>query len=131
LNLAGFKAGSCKQTEAGVLRAFLSIAVCAVAWPSMALAAADAPAQNGAFVDYCKTNSEGCIDKVARIYTAMLINATIAQKREWCPGKEANDAKVLTPKVIGWLTAHPETNGMTTNDGINKAVIQLYPCKRQ
>jgi hypothetical protein len=51
LNLAGFKAGSCKQTEAGVLRAFLSIAVCAVAWPSMALAAADAPAQNGAFVD--------------------------------------------------------------------------------
>ena len=76
-----------------MLRAFLSIAVCAVAWPSMALAAADAPAQNGAFVDYCKTNSEGCIDKVARIYTAMLINATIAQKREWCPGKEANDAK--------------------------------------
>ena len=110
-------------------RAFLLIARCAVMWPSMAVAA-DVPAQTGAFVVYCKTNSEGCVDKVAGIYTAMLINATIAQKREWCPAKDADDMKVLTPKVTGWLTAHPEAHGTTTNDGIKMAVIQLYPCKR-
>ena len=69
-----------------MLRAFLSIVVCAVVWPSLALAA-DAPGQTGAFVVYCKTNSEGCIDKVAGIYGATLINDTIAagqgKKREW------------------------------------------------
>jgi hypothetical protein len=134
LDFGSFKAGSFKQTEAGVLRAFLLIALCAVAWPSMVLAVADAPAQTGAFVAYCKTNSEGFTDKIAGMYAAMLINSTIAagqaKDREWCPAKEGNDMKVLTPKVIGWLTTHPEDNSKTTNDGIKMAVIQLYPCKR-
>ena len=98
----------------------------------MALAAADAPLQTGAFVAYCKTDSEGCAEKIAGIYAARLINSTIAagQTKEWCPAKEADDMKVLTPKVTGWLTAHPEANGKTTNDGIKMAVVQLYPCKR-
>ena len=115
-------------------RDFLLVALCAVMWPSVAPAAAEAPGQSGAFVAYCKTNSEGCIDKVAGIYAATLINDTIAagqgKKREWCPAKEADDAKVLTLKVVGWLTAHPEANGTTTYDGIKMAVMRLYPCKR-
>ena len=117
-----------------MLRTFLSIALCAVMWPSVAPAANDAPGQTGAFVAYCKTNSEGCIDKVAGIYAATLINDTIAagqgKKRDWCPAKEADDAKVLTPKVVTWLTAHPEANSTTTNDGIKMAIMRLYPCKR-
>jgi Rap1a immunity proteins len=132
--LRGFVAGSFKQAEASVLRAFLVIALCAVLSPPMALAAADAPGQAGAFVAYCKTNSDGCADKIAGIYATMLINSTIAagqaKDREWCPAKEANDMKVLTPKVMGWLIAHPEAGSKTTNDGIKMAVIQLYPCKR-
>lgn len=117
-----------------MVRNFLSIALCVVVGQSMAQAAAEAPGQTGAFVAYCKTNSEGCIDKVAGIYAATLINDTIAagqgKKREWCPAKEADDAKVLTPKVVGWLTAHSEANGATTNDGIKMAIMRLYPCKR-
>jgi hypothetical protein len=134
LNFHSFKADSLEQAEAGVLRAFLLIALCAVLWPSMALAVADAPGQTGAFIAYCKTSSEGCAEKIAGIYAAMLINSTInagqTKDREWCPAKEADDMKVLTPKVIGWLTAHPEAAGKKTYDGVKMAIIQFYPCKR-
>ena len=103
-----------------MLKAFLLTASCAIVWPSIALAVADAPGQTGAFVAYCKTNSEGCTDKIAGMYAAMLINNTIAvgqaKDREWCPAKEGNDMNVLAPKVIGWLTSHPEAGSKTTND---------------
>jgi hypothetical protein len=133
-SLKAGKDGSSKQTEARVLRVFLLIAFCAVAWPSIAFAVTDAPGQTGAFVAYCKTDSEGITEKIAGTYAAMLINNTIAvgqaRNRKWCPAAEANDMKVLTPKVTEWLTAHPEANSKTTNEGIEMAVIQLYPCKR-
>jgi hypothetical protein len=99
--------------------------------PSIAFAVDKAPDQTGAFLAYCKTNSEGCADKIAGIYVTMLINVTIQPKdRKWCPAKEADDVKVLMPKVIGWLSAHSEASSKTTNDGIEMAIIQLYPCKR-
>jgi hypothetical protein len=36
----------------------------------------------------------------------------------------------VTQAVVRWLAAHPETNNKTTNEGIELALIQLYPCKR-
>jgi Rap1a immunity proteins len=99
--------------------------------PSIAFAVNDAPSQTGAFLAYCKTNSEGCADKIAGIYAAMLVNQTINPgNRKWCSAKEANDMKILVPKVMGWLSAHSEANSNATNDGIEMAIIQLYPCKR-
>jgi hypothetical protein len=89
----------------------------------------DVPSQTGAFLDYCKTNSEGCLNEIADMSFAMLVTDTKA-KKEWCPTKETDDVKVLTPKVVGWLTAHPEVSNKTTDDGIKAALIQLYPCKR-
>lgn len=116
-----------------MLRAVLLIAVCAVVRTSIVPALADAPGNTGAFVSYCRTNSEECSDKIAEIYATMLINSTIsagqAKAPKWCPAKEATDMKVLTPKVTGWLSTHPEANSKTTNDGIEMAIIQLYPCK--
>ena len=50
--------------------------------------------------------------------------------KEWCPAKETDDVRILTPKVVGWLAAHPEINNKPTNDGIKTALVQLYPCKR-
>ncbi len=114
-----------------MLRSLYFIALCAVVLPSIAFAVDEVPSQTGAFLAYCKTNSEGCTDKIAGIYAAMLINQTIhPSDRKWCPAKEADEVKVLASKVMGWLSAHSEANNKTTNDGIEMAIIQLYPCKR-
>jgi hypothetical protein len=101
-------------------------------WPLMSVvsarAADDAPPQSGAFLAYCKTNREGCSDKIADINFAMMVTAPI--NRKWCPGADTTGVDSLTPKVVQWLTAHPETNSKTTNEAIELAVIRLYPCKR-
>ncbi len=115
-----------------MLRVIVLFVSCAVAWSSVATAADDAPLQTSAFIAYCKSNSSGCADKIAEMYAAMLILNTVQiRDRIWCPADEANDIKVLAPRVIGWLTAHPEAGSKTTNDGIQAAVTQLYPCKRR
>jgi len=93
-----------------------------------ARAADEAPPQIGTFLSYCKSDSKGCADKISGISFAMLVTSPIDHK--WCPTKEADDVDVLAPKVVQWLTAHPETNDMKTNDGIQLALSQLYPCKR-
>jgi hypothetical protein len=113
-----------------MLRLLCLIASAAVVLPSTAFAADDAPSQTVAFVAYCKINNAGCNGKIAEIYATMLINKTInPADRSWCPAKQAVDIKVLAPKVMGWLSVHPEANSKTTNDGIQMAVVQLYPCK--
>ena len=93
-----------------------------------AWAADEVPSQIGAFLSYCKTDSKGCADKISDISFAMMVTSPIDHK--WCPTKDANDVDILAPKVVQWLTAHPEKNNMKTNDGIQLALIQLYPCKR-
>jgi hypothetical protein len=93
-----------------------------------AAAADDVPSQTGAFLVYCKTNSEGCLNKIAEVSFVMLVTNFGANK-VWCPAKETDDVKALTPKVVRWLTAHPEVKNKTTDDGIKTAFIQMYPCK--
>ena len=111
-----------------IIRA-LAVATCSLVILGTAASAGDAPSQTGAFVAYCKTNNEGCLDKIAEMSFAMLVTNT-GSKKAWCPTKETDDVKILTPKVVGWLTAHPEINKKKTNDGIKTALVQLYPCKR-
>ena len=104
------------------------IALGATIWPLAALAANDAPNQTDAFLAYCKINNEGCIDKVAEISFAMMV--TNPRDHKWCPTKEIDDVKILTPKAVQWLTAHPEANSKTTDKGIEYALAKMYPCKR-
>lgn len=113
-----------------MLSKFILIALTSVSFGSFAVAADDVPSQTGAFLAYCKTNSEGCINKVAEVSFVMLMGNTGA-KKEWCPqAKDVDDVQVLTPKVVQWITAHSENNNMKTSDGIKDALIKLFPCKR-
>lgn len=105
---------------------FLST-LCFVVLPIAAFAAGATPTQTGAFLGYCKTNSQGCIDKVTEIKFAVMIMEPINHKA--CPPAETDDAKALTSRVVQWLTAHSETNGETTDNGIQIALSKLYPCK--
>ena len=106
----------------------LAIVTCSAVILGTAAKADDAPSQTGAFLAYCKTNSKGCVDKIANISFAMLVSNPIDHK--WCPAKETDDVDALTPKVVQWLAAHPETTSKKTNEGIELALTQLYPCKR-
>ena len=106
----------------------LAIATCSLLILGTAATADNVPSQTGAFLAYCKTDSEGCLNKIAELNFVMLVTNTGA-KKEWCPAKETDDVKALTPKVVGWLTAHPEVNNKTTDDGIKTALIKMYPCK--
>jgi hypothetical protein len=125
------KMAQLNQRGANMLRSLCLIALAAVVLSSTAFAADDAPSQTGAFLSYCKTNDAGCTGKISDMYTAMLIIvSTNPAGRTWCPAKQAVDIKVLAPKVVGWLSAHPEANSKPTNDGIQMAVTALYPCKR-
>ena len=91
-------------------------------------AADDAAQRVGAFIADCKTNREACTNKVADLNAAMMITAPL--DRKWCPGKETTDVNLVTTKVVQWLTAHPEAHNKTTSEGIEEALIQLYPCRR-
>jgi len=108
---------------------FLMAVLFLTAWvltPNTIWAEDHVPAKTGAFLAYCKTNNQGCVDEVADISFAMQV--TNPAKKEWCPTKEVEDVKLLTGKVVEWLTAHPETADMATEDGIEMALVRLYPC---
>ena len=103
------------------------IALSMAAWPIVAFAASATPTQTGAFLGYCKTNSQGCIDKVTEIKFAVMITQPISHKA--CLTADSDNAKALTSKVVQWLTAHPETNGEATDNGIEIALSAPYRCK--
>jgi len=117
-----------KMRPRRVFAVFLLIVLGAVVRPAMTRAADDVPPQTGAFLAYCKTNNKGCVDQVAEYSFAMLIT-NVGSNKKWCPAKETDDVNLLTPKVVQWLTAHPETHTMKTSEGIETALKRLYPCK--
>ena len=111
-----------------MLRPGILLVLFAAAPLSMALAADATPSQTGAFLDYCKTNNKACSDKISDMSFALTVTSPIDHKM--CQPKGIDVAKTVVPKVIEWLTLHPEAAGKPTSDGIQMALSQLYPCKR-
>jgi hypothetical protein len=111
-----------------VLRPGIVLLLCAAAAPSMAVAADVVPSETGAFLNYCKTNGGACSDKISDISFALTVTSPIDHKM--CQPKAIDVAKTVVPKVMEWLTLHPEVAGKATSDGIQMALSQLYPCKR-
>ena len=79
------------------------------------------------FLARCKSDLEGCTQKISDISLEMVANVA---DQGWCPTAETDDVKVVTPKTVDWLTAHPEFASKPTDEGIKTALRQLYPCKR-
>jgi hypothetical protein len=101
------------------------IAVSVVAWvPSVF--AADAPLRTGEFVAFCKTDSKGCVKKIQAVSQLML---AYPEMGGWCPEGDADDANLLTPDILDWLTDHPAINDALTEEGIMTAMRQIYPCR--
>jgi len=74
------------------------IALSMAAWPIVAFAASATPTQTGAFLGYCKTNSQGCIDKVTEIKFAVMITQPISHKA--CLTADSDNAKALTSSAL-------------------------------
>jgi hypothetical protein len=109
-----------------VLRLGIVLVLCAAAPLSMALAADVPPSQTGAFLDYCKTNSQACSDRIVEVSFALTVTSPI--DHQMCQPKGTDVPKTVVP-VLEWLTLHPEAAGKATSDGIQMALSQLYPCK--
>ncbi len=108
--------------------AFAATVMVAGAWPGAAWALGDAPVQTSAFIVYCQSHKAGCSDEIGMVSFGLL---TDVSDRGWCPTKEVADINSLTPKVVQWLSAHPETHGTPTVEGIEAALKGLFPapCK--
>ena len=72
------------------------------------------------FLTACRASQNNCQDAVG---TALLEKAGHSGNADIClPSLDYAKA------VPGWLTAHPETHAMKTNDGVYLALQKLYPC---
>jgi hypothetical protein len=112
---------------------FVSLsAIAGVACSLTVIAAEPVPQQTGAFLTYCKTNSEGCFNEIGDVSFGQLANVVEnIRQRRWCPTDEPTDLKILVPKVVQWLIDHSEVHQMDTEKGIMTAIEKLYPypCK--
>jgi hypothetical protein len=124
---------ACMPPQGGnVFRAVLLIVVFVLAQSSIASAEnekdkAKPKPRVSTFLAQCKADLEGCTQKISDISLAMVSNVA---DQSWCPTAETDDVKIVTPKTVDWLTAHPELNGKPIVEGVQTALRQLYPCKR-
>jgi hypothetical protein len=75
------------------------------------------------FLTDCRTDQSGCM---AEIGNALLKNMNQQDVFTIC----LNDVNYGAP-VPNWLTRHPETHMMPTENGIFLALQKLYPCTTQ
>ncbi len=71
------------------------------------------------FLVACRTDQSACINEVG---------SAIMNKFEF-GGVICLPSEDYGKPVPAWLTAHAETHGMPTEDGIYLAVKSLYPCQ--
>ena len=117
-----------------VIRAVLLIILLVVAQSEVAGAAGEKDKSKpkpkprvSTFLALCKSDLEGCTQKISDISLAMVANVA---DQSWCPTAETDDEKVVPPKAVQWLVDHPELPSKPIDDGIKTALRQLYPCKR-
>jgi hypothetical protein len=74
----------------------------------------------GDFLIACRMDQGGCVDEVG---TALMNKMDYSGVSKVC---------IASPNygnaVPGWLSAHPATSNMATEDGIYLAIKTLYPC---
>ena len=92
-------------------------AYCQPATPASAVSPFAAPTVDD-YLMACRSDQGGCIDQVG---SAMM------EKFDYS-GDICLPSIDYAKAVPGWLTAHPETHAMPTNDGIYLAVKSLYKC---
>jgi Ssp1 endopeptidase immunity protein Rap1a len=115
-----------------VVRAILLIVAFALAQSSIAYAVnekdkAKPKPKISTFLARCKADLETCTQKISDVSLEMVSNVS---DQSWCPTAETDDVKIVTPKTVDWLSAHPELAAKPIDEGIKTALRGLYPCKR-
>jgi hypothetical protein len=75
----------------------------------------------GDFLNACSSDQGGCADEVG---AALMDKMTLDGTADIC--LPSTDYAVAVPE---WLSSHPETHNMPTEDGIYLTVKTLYPCR--
>ena len=72
------------------------------------------------FINACGANADGCSFNVGYISAYLK-----SRNQNYCP---PNDYNTMLRPVHQWLRNHPNTHGLGEFDGIQAALLALYPC---
>ncbi len=78
------------------------------------------PAKAGAFASYCTPLKEDCSSKIEVVQ----FDALECSVPDGITSNEGDRA------IVGWLSAHPATADMSTEDGIKTAIKALWNCQK-
>jgi hypothetical protein len=78
------------------------------------------PEKAGAFATYCTPVKESCSSKIISVQ----FDALACSVPDGITSNEGDKA------IVGWLSAHPATVDMSTEDGIKTAIKALWNCQK-
>jgi Tfp pilus assembly protein PilW len=95
--------------------------------PNRAWAAADVPATAQKFAVFCTPLNDACRSKIIGVQMDSSFSTPPATDCEVPDGIEHEEGYKA---IVSWLSAHPETASMSTEDGINAAIKALWNCQK-
>jgi hypothetical protein len=92
--------------------------------------AQDVPSTAGAFAAYCTPLKKGCAVKIEAVQIgAMMESSKSAKPTPVCTVPDGIEAEAGHKAIIAWLSAHPATANLSTENGINAAIKALWNCQ--
>lgn len=108
------------------------VAAAALAISTGAQAANPVPDKAGAFVAYCAGHFADCRSKIVDADVAVLATKLFAkQGAQLCVLPKGIDNDAATKEILAWLGNHKNVHAMTTDDGIQAAMKNLWHCQLQ
>jgi hypothetical protein len=117
------------ETRQGVslLMTAVLILIAGVLTPNRAWAATDVPSTAGKFAIFCTPLNDACRTKIIGVEMDSSLSTPPATDCEVPEGIEHEEGYNA---IVSWLSAHPETASMSTEDGINAAIKALWNCQK-
>jgi hypothetical protein len=122
-----------KEAETMAHRKLISLAAVGFFLSALALGtgwAQDVPATAGAFAAYCTPLKKGCATKIEAVQVgAMMESLNSAKPTTVCTVPDGIEAAAGHQAIVAWLSAHPATANLSTENGINAAIKALWNCQ--
>ena len=100
-----------------------------LAIPTAALAS-EVPDTTSEFVSFCGQHRKDCYNRLLKVdigESLRILFATPTPPPRYCIPKEKWTEDYLSD-VLTWLSAHPETANLATDDAIVEALSAVFPC---
>jgi hypothetical protein len=82
------------------------------------------PAKTGAFIVYCAKHYAKCANEMVSVSVAVMV----PDPPKHCSPPDSISTKEMVTAVLAWLGKHKEADDLDTDEGIERAFDQLWPC---